>query len=69
MTDRAAQLAAIADEFIAHGCKGLPFPWDVGGGMRSLMAEMYPPPPGTPSELRFAAEWPDITIVCSRPLP
>ena len=65
-TDRAALLAAIADKFIANDCRGLPFPHD---GMRALRAEEYPHPPGTPYELRFSASWPDITIVCSRPLP
>jgi hypothetical protein len=65
MTDRAAQLARIADAFMANGCAFCTHV--LPPGMRRLRAEAYPP--GQPREIRFAAEWPRITIVCSRPLP
>ena len=65
MTDRAVILSRIADAYMAYGA----MPWPLPGGCRSLTFKYYPPQAAEPTEIRFAAEWPGITIVCSRPLP
>jgi hypothetical protein len=62
--DRAAILAGIADEAMANGGR-LPFLWDFPG-MTGLRAETYPQE--HPREIRFAADWPGITLTCSRSL-
>lgn len=62
--DRAALLAALADEFMANGC-AWPHPGWLPVGCRSLRAAAYPDS-GKPREVRFTAEWPGITLVCSR---
>jgi hypothetical protein len=62
--NRADELARIADEAMANGGRP-PFPWDCPG-MTGLRAETYPPE--QPREIRFAADWPDATIACSRSL-
>jgi hypothetical protein len=66
MGDRAAILARIADDFMENGLLMLTDEL-AAGGMRSLRAEIWPEHPAMPQEVRFAAEWPGITLVCSRP--
>jgi len=64
MDDRAALLARIADECMANGGR-LPFVRDFPG-MTGLRTESYPHE--QPREIHFAAEWPDVTLVCTRSL-
>lgn len=64
MTDRAALLSRIADEAMANGGR-LPFAWDFPD-VTGLRAETYPHE--QPREIRFAADWPGITLVCARSL-
>ncbi len=66
MTDRASLLAHIADGHIAD-------PLMTGKRMRdagitALRIKAWPPWPAEPQELRFAADWPGLTLVCSRSL-
>ena len=66
MADRAALLGKIADEFMAGRSMPLPGYPNWPEGARSLNAESWPR--DDPREIRFKAEWPGITIVCSRRL-
>jgi hypothetical protein len=48
--------------------KGSVLPFGLPDGMTALRAEAWPPHPGETQEIRFSADWPGITLVCSRPL-
>ncbi len=66
MADRAALLGKIADEYMAGRMMPMPGYPNWPEGARSLHAEAWPHE--QPREIHFKAEWPDITIVCSRNL-
>lgn len=61
--DRAELLAGLADNYMKYGWWG---GIDLPEGCRRLNAETWPHE--EPREIRFTAEWPGITLVCSRPL-
>jgi len=64
--DRADVLARIADAFMRTG--RLPFLPDIDPEALGLSAETWPSHPGQPREVRFSADWPGITLACSRSL-
>lgn len=62
VVSRAILLAKMADECMRSGCTAS----DLPDGCISFRAALWPL--NEPSEVRFAAVWPGITLVCSRSL-
>lgn len=63
VTDRAAQLAAMADYFMSDD-GGMP---QLPHGCTGFTASLWPEH-GEPREIHFSATWPSATLVCLRSL-
>jgi hypothetical protein len=68
MIDRAAQLGQMADAYMAnraHPGTGPPVP-PMPAGATAITVSLWPAE--QPAEIRFAADWPGLTIVTKRRL-